>query len=90
MAIALHSYKIDDDGEIRVRHTFYAATIEAADALLKAHANGCKAFGPAFDEGDTIEIEEEIDDDEMPDAETLEEITEEVEEDEEGEESDAT
>lgn len=54
--IALHSYKIDGDGEIRVRHTFYAETEDEAENLMDDHADGCKAYGPALESGDTIEI----------------------------------
>jgi hypothetical protein len=74
MAVALHSYKVDSDGEIRVRHTFYADTEEEADRLLEQHAEGCRAFGPAFEQGDTIELIEDIDEDEVPDADELREL----------------
>jgi hypothetical protein len=69
MAIALHSYKVDKDGKITVRHTFYAADEDAADDLMDAHADGCAAFGPAVDDGRTIDLYEEIE--ELPDAEQL-------------------
>jgi hypothetical protein len=69
MTIALHSYKVDDDGKITVRHTFYAATEEEAEELMDEHADGCRAYGPAIEDGDTIEIFEEID--APPDAEAL-------------------
>jgi hypothetical protein len=79
MAVALHSYKIDKDRRIRVRHTFYAHTEEEADALMDAHAAGCKAFGPAVAAEQTIEIVEDID--ELPDTAELELIAEDDEED---------
>lgn len=60
MTVALHSYKIDRDGTITVRHTFYAATEDEAEDLMDAHADGCAAYGPALDKGDTIEIFEEV------------------------------
>ena len=69
MAVQLHSYKIDKDGEIRVRHTFYAATEEEAEDLMDAHAEGCTAYGQALDSGDTIEI---FEDGAMPDVAALE------------------
>jgi hypothetical protein len=72
MPIALHSYKIDKDGEITVRHTFYAATEEEAEELMETHAEGCAAYGPALDTGDTIEIlEENVS---APDVEELERV----------------
>jgi hypothetical protein len=83
MPVALHSWKIDDDGEIRVRHTFFARTEAEADKLLEQHAGGCKAYGPAVEQGDTIEIVEEID--ELPDAEALEDIDGDGDDGEEGE-----
>src|SRR5690348_6212861 len=55
MSVALHSYKIDADGKIRVRHTFYAATETEAELLKSQHAGGCKSFGPAVEEGLTID-----------------------------------
>jgi hypothetical protein len=61
MAIALHSFKVDSDGTVRMEHVFYAATESAAKKLLEAHAQGCPDFGPAHKAGDTIEIAEEID-----------------------------
>jgi hypothetical protein len=85
MAVALHSYKVDADGEIRVRHTFYADTEEEADRLLEQHAAGCKAFGPAFEEGDTIELIEDIDAEDLPDAEELRDLEDAADGDEEDE-----
>lgn len=70
MAIALHSWKKDADGKIRVRHTFYAATEAEAEALMEEHGEGCEAFGPALEEGHTIEVTEEID--VLPTVETVE------------------
>jgi hypothetical protein len=91
MSVALHSYKVDDDGRITVRHTFYAATEEEAEELLEEHADGCKAFGPAVDEDETIEIlEENV---APPDAEALAAVAEgqeeEQEDDDDEEEEDA-
>ena len=69
MPIALHSWKKDADGKIRVRHTFYAETEEEAEALMEAHGEGCKSFGPALEAGETTEVVEEID--ELPAPETI-------------------
>lgn len=64
MAYQLHVDKLDPDGVIRVRHTFYGQTEEDCERLRDQHGAGCKAFGPALEEGRIIEILEEID--EMP------------------------
>lgn len=86
MPVALHSWIIEKDSAIRVRHTFFADTIEEAERLLKQHATGCSHFGPADAAGETIEVEEEIDT--LPDKDTLEDYEEEdlneYEEEEEG------
>lgn len=86
MAVALHSYKVDPDGEIRVRHTFYAADEDEADRLMEKHAEGCKAFGPAVEAGDTIDVIEDLDEDELPDADDLRDLEDEQDDDEEDEE----
>ena len=75
MAVALHSYKIDNDGVIRVRHTFYGATLEECEESMEEHAEGCAAYGPALDDGETIEIFE--DPVPAPDVEALEAVAEE-------------
>lgn len=62
MAIALHSYKIDDDGEIRVCHTFYGDTLAEAEKVLADHAEICPKYGPAYKADDTIEVVDEIED----------------------------
>lgn len=56
MGVALHSYKLDSDGKIRVRHTFYAATEADAENLKTMHAGGCKAYGPAVQREETIDV----------------------------------
>ena len=61
MAFALHVDKMEDDGTIRVRHTFYGETEEDCQAVRDTHAAGCKAFGPAVEHEHTIEEVEEID-----------------------------
>lgn len=90
MAIALHSYKIDKDRKIRVRHTFYAATEEEAEELMEDHGDGCEAFGPALDAGNTIEISEDIADTDLPDVATLESIAEAEDPEEDDDEPDET
>jgi hypothetical protein len=72
MPVALHSFKIDDDGKVRVEHIFYAETEEEAEEMLAAHAGGCRAFGPAVEHGNTAEIVEEID--VLPTPETVDEF----------------
>ena len=89
MPVALHSWKKDADGTIHLRHTFYAATEAEAKALMEEHGEGCKAFGPALEEGHTIEMTEEIE--LLPTVETVEDWGEEgvfVDDDEEDEEDD--
>lgn len=66
MAVALHSFKVDADGEVRISHTFYASDEKTARKLLEEHAGVCPKFGPAVKSGDTIELVEEID--ELPEA----------------------
>lgn len=88
MAVALHSFKIDDDGKVRVQHTFYAETEEEAEQMLAAHAGGCEAFGPAVKHGNTAEIVEEID--VLPEPETVGDFVggEDVDDDDDGDEDD--
>jgi hypothetical protein len=88
MPVKLNSYKVDADGEIRVLHTFFADTDEEAEALMAQHGEGCAAFGPALAAGTTIEIYEDIAEDEMPDAGDLAEIAEAEEDDDEPDELD--
>lgn len=83
MPIALHYYKIDKDRKVRVRHTFYAETEEEADTLMLEHADGCAAFGPAVKANDVVEIVEDIDEDELPNADDLEAIADSEDEDDE-------
>lgn len=82
MPVKLNSYKVDPDGEIRVLHTFFADTDEEAEAMMQQHGDGCAAFGPALKGGSTIEIYEDVDEEEMPDAGELAEIAEAQEEEE--------
>lgn len=86
MAVALHSFKIDEDGKVRVEHIFYAGTEEEAEEMLAKHAGGCEAFGPAVAHGNTAEIVEEIV--ELPTPETLDDFVGGEDVDEEDEEDD--
>jgi hypothetical protein len=61
MAYALHVDKLDSDGTIRVRHTFYGETEAECETLRDAHGEGCKAFGPALQQEKVIQDFEEID-----------------------------
>lgn len=61
MPIALHSFKIDDDQNVRICHTFYGETETEARQLQKDHARDCPHYGPALAKGETIDIVEEID-----------------------------
>jgi len=60
MAVQLTVDKLEADGTIRVRHTFFGETIEECERLRDEHAGGCKAFGPALDRKMVIEETEEI------------------------------
>jgi|SRR5579864_532869 len=62
MATALYSFKIEKDGEIRVAHVFFGKTEAEAESNLKAHADVCPKFGPAFKNKETVEIPVEVDD----------------------------
>jgi len=70
MPYALHSYKIDKNGEITVRHVFYGETVKECEHIQDKHADGCESYGPAVDEDRTIDFIEEID--AIPDADELE------------------
>jgi hypothetical protein len=61
MAIALHIDKMESDGTIRVRHTFYGETESECRKLCEQHGEGCKAFGPALEHHKVIVEVEEID-----------------------------
>jgi len=61
MPVALHSAKIDHDGRVRVIHTFLGANEEEAEKVKEKHASGCKAYGPAVEAEETIDIFEEVD-----------------------------
>jgi hypothetical protein len=66
MATALWSVKIDRDGKIRVAHVFFGEDDAEAEANLKAHAEICPKFGPAYKNKETVEIPVELD--ELPEG----------------------
>jgi hypothetical protein len=66
MALARYSAKIDSDGRVRVIHIFLGESESAVDAAQQKHADGCKAYGPAFEEEKTIDIDANVD--ELPEA----------------------
>jgi len=72
MPIALHSFKIDNDGAVRVQHVFYGETEDDAREMLEKHAEVCPKFGPAVAAGDTIEVIEELDT--LPTPDTVDEF----------------
>jgi hypothetical protein len=74
MATALYSFKVDDDGKVRVGHIFLGANETAARRVLEEHAEACPKFGPAYRHGDTIELVEEIDELPGADEESLKEF----------------
>jgi hypothetical protein len=59
MATALFSFKIDND-KVSVLHVFFGEDDAKAEANLKAHADVCPKFGPAYRGGKTVQIETEI------------------------------
>ena len=75
MAWKIEAYKIDEDGRIRIKHTFYGHSEAEADRYFEEHQSVCKKFGPAVEAGRVVTFSEEIDD--IP---TPESIAEEIEE----------
>lgn len=63
MAVALHVYKLDDDGAVSVEHIFYGETEAEARRVYDAHRNQCPALTEAFDDND---VAEEIEQDAVP------------------------
>jgi hypothetical protein len=59
MASAIFSFKIDGD-KVGVLHVFFGKDDAEAEANLKAHADACPKFGPAYRGGKTVEIPTEI------------------------------
>lgn len=74
MATALYSFKVDDDGKVRVGHVFFGLTEAAARKALEEHAAVCPKFGPAHRGDATIEMTEELDALPAPDEESLKEF----------------
>lgn len=68
MPYSLTVDKLEDDGTIRVRHVFFADTVDECEELRDQHGAGCAAFGPALERETVIEEVEEID--ELPEWET--------------------
>jgi hypothetical protein len=60
MPTAVFSFKIDPDSQVRVLHVFFGETKAAAEADLKAHADACPKFGPAWRGNQTIEYAREV------------------------------
>ena len=60
MAFALHVDKLDPDGFVHVRHTFYGETAEECESERDQHGAGCQAFGPALRDHKVVETFEEI------------------------------
>jgi len=76
MAFALSVDVIDaGDGTIKVTHTFWGETEREVRTYKREHEHSCEYFAAAVKDGRTIEELEEIDDDELPDAEEYEEET---------------
>lgn len=61
MALARYSAKIDSDGRVRVIHIFLGANEGSVDELQEKHADGCKAYGPAVERAETIDIDVDVD-----------------------------
>ncbi len=59
MPTALFSFKRLANGRVMF-HGFLAPSQTAAEADMKAHAEGCPDFGPAFRADQTIEIPQEV------------------------------
>ena len=59
MATALFSFKKLSNGRVMF-HGFLAPSQATAEADMKAHAEGCPDFGPAFRADQTIEIVQEV------------------------------
>ncbi len=55
MPTAIFSFKIDSD-KVSVAHIFFGEDDAEAEASLKAHAEICPKFGPAYRGGKTVEI----------------------------------
>jgi hypothetical protein len=56
------------DNTIKVTHTFWGVTAEECETYKREHLASCDYFKSAELDGRTIEELEEIDDDELPEA----------------------
>lgn len=61
MALARYSAKLDSDGRVRVIHIFLGANEGMVDDLQQKHADGCKAYGPALEKDNTIDMDVDVD-----------------------------
>lgn len=73
MAVALNVDIFEEDGEVAVRHTFFADSEEEAQEVKQEHMAHCEQLRKADAEGRTGEWSEEIDDDDVPNEEDYEE-----------------
>ena len=81
MAYELEVLIIDEgDQTIKVGHSFFGLTEAEVRTYYREHMESCEYFKAAVKAGRVIEELEEIDDDELPDAEDYLEFDEEEEE----------
>jgi hypothetical protein len=80
MACILRVLIIDGGDEtIKVGHEFYGVTETECRTYMREHLHSCEYFKSAHDDGRLIEEVEEVDPDELPEAEADEEEEEEYE-----------
>jgi hypothetical protein len=73
MAYALEVHIIDEgDHTIKVSHTFWGETEREVRSYKREHQQSCEYFAAAVKAGRVIEELEEIDEDDLPDADELE------------------
>jgi hypothetical protein len=73
VAFALEALIVDaGDGTIKVSHTFYGLTEREVRTYMREHSHSCEYFSAALKEGRVLEELEEVDDNELPDAEDYE------------------
>jgi hypothetical protein len=69
MAFALEVQIIDaGDSTIKVAHVFYGMTERECRTYMREHQQSCEYFAAAVKDGRTIEELEEIDDEDLPEA----------------------
>ncbi len=72
MAYALHVDVIDPgDGSIKVTHIFWGLTEEETRTYFREHLDSCEYFAAAVKQHRIAEELEEIDEDELPEAEEI-------------------